>query len=426
MGDDTIKRPSGHITPALVFHTPVTAERAEGAYVFDTGGKRYLDFASGLATTNTGHCHPRVVAAAEEQMKRFVHSGCIFHYPGLEDLAERLARVTPDPIEMFFFSNSGAEAVEGAVKLARFHTGRQGVISFTGSFHGRTTGTLALTGSNARYREAYHPLLPSVFHSPYPYCYRCPMGRSKGSCSLECFGYLEHVLTHLVTPGEVACVVIEPVLGEGGYVVPPADFIKKLRELCTKEGILLVADEVQSGYGRTGRWFACEHFGVAPDIMTTAKAMASGFPLSAVGSTREIMEGWRPGVHGTTFGGNPVSVAAGLATIDVIEEEGLLENATNMGRLATQRLADIQSRHPSLGEVRGLGLMIGVEFIKEDGSPDPEGLKTVIDRCLERGLILVECGTWKNVLRLMPPLNVSSEEINTALETLEETLVGQP
>lgn len=422
MASDLIGRGRDLLTPALVFHTDIIVKKAEGLFVEAADGKRYMDFSSGLATVNIGHCPPEVLEAAKRQMDSLVHSGCIFRYESQVELAERLARITPDGIESFFFSNSGAEAVEGAVKLARFSTGRQGVVGFTGCFHGRTMGALSLTSSAARYRKGFHPLVPSVFHAPYPYCYRCHMGQSREDCSLECFEGLERLLKHQITPDEVACVVIEPVLGEGGYVVPPAGFMKRLRELCSRHGILVVADEVQSGMGRTGRWFASEHFDLRPDIVVMAKALASGFPLSAFGASRELMAKWPPGAHGTTFGGNPVSCAAASATIDRIERDGLLENARLMGEYAMGRLREIRGRKLGIGEVRGLGLMIGVEFIKEDGSPDKERLGQLMKEWLESGLVIIECGVDKNIARIMPPLTVTRDEMDRALFVFEEAL----
>ncbi len=418
-----IRRAKASITPALVFHTTIAAKKGRGIRVEGLDGRSYMDFSSGLATANIGHCPREVVEAAKKQLDALIHSGSIFYYESEVALAERLARIAPPGIDMFFFSNSGAEAVEGAVKLAKCATGRQGVIAFTGGFHGRTLGALSLTSSTARYRKSYHPLLPSLFHAPYPYCYRCPMGKSRDTCSIDCFEYLGRMLRHLIAPEEVACAIIEPVLGEGGYVVPPADYLGKLRDLCTRHGILLVADEVQTGFGRTGRWFACEHFGLRPDIMAVAKGIASGLPLSAVGASSSIMKKWPPGAHGTTFGGNPVSCAAALATIDSIEKKKLLDNAVKAGRCAVERLLAMRDRHPSLiGDVRGLGLMIGIEFINDDRSPSKERLAKVIGRCLERGLIIVECGIDKNIARLMPPLIVTGKEMQKALDIFEEAL----
>lgn len=422
MGNDLKERAKRHISPALVFHTDIEVKKAEGVHVESADGKRYMDFSSGLATANLGHCPPDVLEAAKRQMDSLIHSGCIFRYSSQVELAERLAEITPGPIDMFFFSNSGAEAIEGAIKLARFATSRPGIISFTGGFHGRTMGALSLTTSSARYRRGFHPLLPSVYHAPYPYCYRCLVGQKREDCSLECFEYLEGILKFQISPEDVACMVIEPVLGEGGYAPPPADVMLKLRELCTRHGILLIADEVQSGFGRTGKWFASEHYGLEPDIIVMAKGIASGFPLSAFGAPASIMSKWPPGAHGTTFGGNPVSAAAAVATIDKIRKDGLLENSARMGEYALSRLNDMKKRHGIIGDIRGLGLMIGVEFVKEDGSPDKEGLERVMERCLERGLVIIECGTEKNVARLMPPLTVTRAEMDKALSIFEEAL----
>lgn len=416
---DIVSRAKELLASALVIHTDIVVKSAHGIYVEDVNGKRYMDFASGLAVTNTGHNHPAVVEAIKKQAGSFVHSGSIFYYESLVALCERLRKITPPGLDMFFFSNSGAEAVEGAIKLARFYTGRQGILAFTGGFHGRTFGAASLTTSSIRYRRKYQPFLPSVCHSPYPYCFRCFFGQRRETCGMDCLEYLERLFKHLIHPEEIACMIIEPVLGEGGYVVPPAGFLKKLRETCNQWNILLVLDEVQSGMGRTGKWFASEHFGVVPDIMTVAKGIASGMPLSAVVSTKEIMGQWSPGAHGTTFGGNPVSCAAAAATIDVIEEEGLLDNARLVGEYAMQRLNDIKDRYTCLGDVRGLGLMIGVEFMKE-GKPDASGLKEVLDYCLEHGLVMVECGVDKNIIRLAPPLVVKKEEMDRGLGILED------
>lgn len=417
-----IKKAGRLLTPALAFHTDIVAVKADGVYVEGADGKRYMDFSSGLAVSNTGHSNPAVIEAASKQLKKFIHSGCIFYYEAEVELAEKLARVTPGAIDMFFFSNSGAEAVEGAVKLARAVTGRQGVISFTGGFHGRTMGALTLTTSSARYRKGCHPLVPGFYHSPYPYCFRCPMGQREKTCSMECFSYLESILKHQITPGEVACVIIEPVLGEGGYVVPPKGFLNSLRELCTREGILFIADEVQSGMGRTGRWFASEHYGVVPDIITIAKGIASGFPLSAVGAPKKIMRKWPPGSHGTTFGGNPVSCAAASATIDTIENDKLLANALRLGGYALRRLKAMKKTRPFIGDVRGLGLMIGVEFVGKRNVPDGARLERVMKRCLEKGLIMIECGMDKNIARLMPPLNIKRTEFSRGLDIFEEAI----
>ncbi len=422
MGGDIRQRLAELLTPALVFHTDIKVESASGLYVEDSEGGRYMDFASGLATTNAGHCPSGVVEAVKAQASKLLHSGCIFLYDSIVELAERLKEITPPGIEMFFFSNSGAEAVEGAVKLARHVTGRQGIVAFTGGFHGRTLGAVSLTSSTAKYRRLYHPLLPSVLHSPYPYCYRCFFGRERATCSLECFTYFERMLEHLITPEEVACVIIEPVLGEGGYAPAPKEFLMRLKDFCKDNGILFIADEVQTGFGRTGEWFASTHYGIEPDIMTMAKGIASGLPLSVVASSKEIMRRWPPGAHGTTFGGNPVSCAAASATIDIIQSQGLLENAKRVGGYALERLKAMKERLNAIGDVRGIGLMIGVELVKADGSPDRELTEKVIKSCLQNGLVLVECGTHKNVIRMMPPLVTTESEMKSALDIFEEAL----
>lgn len=423
---ELIEKAKELLTPALVIHTDIVAKKAQGIHVEDINGRHYMDFTSGLATANIGHNHPKVVEAIKNQAEAFIHSGCIFYYEPLISLSEALKKVTPPGLDMFFFSNAGAEAIEGAIKLARFYTGRQGIIAFTGAFHGRTFGAASLTASSIRYRRNYHPFLPSVYHSPYPYCYRCYFGQRTETCRMECYEYLERIFKHLIPPEEVACIVIEPVLGEGGYVVPPSEFLRNLRVLCERYGILLILDEIQSGMGRTGKWFACEHSGIIPDIMAVAKGIASGMPLSAVISKRDIMSRWPPGSHGTTFGGNPVSCAAAMATIKVIEEEGLLENARVVGGYAMEMLSSIKERHSCIGDVRGLGLMIGIEFVREGKEPFTEGVKKIREYCLEKGLVLLEAGTERNIIRLAPPLIVKKEEMERGLNILEEAINRVP
>ncbi|MDA8432696.1 MAG: aspartate aminotransferase family protein [Nitrospiraceae bacterium] len=422
--EDHVARARGALTNALVIHTDILAKKAERIYIEDADGRRYMDFTSGLATTNIGHNHPAVAEAIKRQAEDLIHSGCIFYYEPLLQLAETMREVTPPGLDMFFFANSGAEAVEGALKLARFSTGRQGIVAFTGGFHGRTFGSMSLTTSSIRYRRSYQPFVPSVYHSPYPYCYRCFFGQRPATCGMDCCTHIERLFKHMIPPDEVACMIVEPVLGEGGYVVPPKEFLPRLRDLCDKWNILLIFDEVQAGMGRTGKWFAAEHFGVVPDIMTIAKGIASGMPLSAIASRKEIMEKWPKGAHGTTFGGNPVSCAAAVATIDVMRKEGLLDNALRVGRHAMDRLREIQARFSAIGDVRGLGLMIGIEFVKEGDRPDTEGLGKVMDFCLEKGLILLDCGVDKNIIRLAPPLCVKREELDKGLDILESALAA--
>jgi 4-aminobutyrate aminotransferase len=417
---DTIQRAKRVFTPALHIYYPISVVRGEGVFVYGDDGKRYLDFSSGLAVLNIGHNHPRVREAAGKQMDNLIHSGGIYYNETSVLAAERLLSVAPEGIDMLFFSNSGAEAVEGALKLARHVTGRQGIISFTHAFHGRTLGALSITTSSAAYRNRYHPLLPSVYQVPYPYCYRCRFGKRPDSCRLSCKGYLEEVLTYQIPANEVAAVIIEPFLGEGGYFPAPASFLVALRELCDRHGILLVFDEVQSGMGRTGRWFASEHSGVVPDIMTVAKGIASGFPLSAVAASRRIMELWPSGAHGTTFGGNPVSCAACSATIDVIRDDGLLEKASLRGAMIIERLSPFAVAHPLVGQVRGYGYMIGMEFVTYEGAPNGAACAQVLEYCLSKGLILIGCGLERNVIRFIPPLVTAESELEHALRILEE------
>ncbi len=414
-----VQRAARVFTPALHMYYPITVTNAKGLYVHSSTGEKYMDFSSGLAVLNLGHNHPRVLEAVREQLLHCVHTGGIYYNETTVTAAERLVSVTPAGLDMLFYSNSGAEAVEGALKLARFVTGRQGVISFTGAFHGRTLGALSVTTSSAKYRKRYNPLLPSVYRVPYPYCFRCPFNCEPEMCELRCLKYLNETLEREISPDEVAAIIIEPVLGEGGYYPAPPSFISELRELCTRHGILLILDEVQSGMGRTGRWFVADHLGVVPDIMTVAKGIASGFPLSAVVSTKELMGKWPSGAHGTTFGGNPVSCAASIATIDVIREEGLLDKASVVGAEALSRLCEIAAGHPMIGNVRGFGYMIGIEFVKENGEPNGEACERVLDYCLKKGLILISCGLERNVIRFIPPLISTEHEVEEALDIVE-------
>ncbi len=409
-----------HISPVWSRIADIVVERGEGAYLFDVDGERYLDFTSGIGVTNTGHCHPRVVAAAREQVGKIVHAqvNILYHTP-LFRLADALLEVMPPGLDTFFFSNSGAEAVEGAVKLARHATGRSNVIVFQGSFHGRTNQTMAMTTSKTIYRRHYQPLAAGVFVAPYPYWYR--YGWEPEETSRWCLKELRHLLVSQTAPSETAAVVIEPVLGEGGYVAPPPSFLPGLRELCDEHGILLIADEVQSGFGRTGKFFAVEHFGVIPDVLLMAKGLASGFPLSGLAAPRALMDKWIVGSHGGTYGGNAVSCAAAEATVRVLQD-GLVENAAQMGAVLMDGLRDIQSRHPVMGDVRGLGLMVGTEFTHADGSPATDVAKAVIARCRASKLLLLNCGTYSNVVRWIPPLIVTREQIEVALEIFERAL----
>lgn len=410
-----------HLSPVWPHYTPIIASRAEGSYVYDQEGKAFLDFTCGIGVTNTGHCHPQVVEAIKKQAELLLHGqiNIIVHEPVLELTAE-LRKIVPPAIDGFFFSNSGAEAIEGAVKLARRATGRTNVIVFQGSFHGRTVGTMSLTTSKTIYKAGYQPLMPGVYVAPYPYAYR--YGWSEEQTSQWCLEELEFLLLSQTAPDETAAILIEPVLGEGGYVVPPADFMPGLRKICDEHGILLIVDEIQSGIGRTGKWFAFEHFNVEPDIIVVAKGIASGLPLSGVFSRMELMEKWEPGSHGGTYGGNAIACAAGAATIRVIEEGGLLENASERGSQLMAGLGHLQEKYAGIGDVRGLGLMVGSEFRTKDRKPDKTAAKAVIQECLEGGLILLSCGTWDNTVRWIPPLVVDEEQIQIGLDVFENAL----
>jgi len=352
------------LAPSLAEDWPLLpATRAEGVYLYTADGRRYMDFTSGIAVTNVGHNHPRVLAAAKAQMEQFSHSavGLTLHEPLLR-LAQALPAVMPAGIDMFFFGNSGAEAVEGALKLARYVTQRPAIIAFRGSFHGRTYGAASVTSVKSKYRMHYEPLLPGIYFADYAYPFRCPLGDRPEDAVAWSLDSVQRLFDHLVSPSQVAAMLVEPVLGEGGYVVPPAGFLSGLREICTQHSILLILDEVQSGFGRTGKMFAAQTLGVQPDIMAVAKGIANGIPLSAVAASRELMSQWSAGSHGTTFGGNPVACAAALATLDVIREENLLANATQMGQRLLQGFRTLQATYPVIGDVRGIGLMAALEL----------------------------------------------------------------
>jgi 4-aminobutyrate aminotransferase len=410
-----------HVSPVWPRYTPIIASRAEGSYVYDQDGTPYLDFTCGIGVTNTGHCHPRVVEAIREQAGKLLHGqvNIIYHEPLLE-LVEELRGILHPSLDGFFFSNSGAEAIEGAIKLARHATGRTNIIVFQGSFHGRTVGTMSLTTSKTIYRVGYQPLMPGVFVAPYPYAYR--YGWDEERTSRWCLEELEFLLTTQTAPKETAAILVEPVLGEGGYVVPQPTFMLGLRQICDEHGILLITDEIQSGMGRVGRWFAHEHFNLRPDIVTVAKGLASGLPISGVFSSLELMEKWQPGSHGGTFGANAVAAAAGAATIRAIQEENMLSNAAERGLQLIGELREMQRQYSAIGDVRGLGLMVGVEFRTLDRQPDKDTAKAVVKACLERKLMLLTCGTWENTILFSPPLIVSAEPGALALDIFRQSL----
>ncbi|MEW6661104.1 MAG: aspartate aminotransferase family protein [Bacillota bacterium] len=412
-----------HLSPALAKATQIVFERGEGPYLFDTGGKRYLDFVSGIAVNQLGHCHPKVVAAAKAQIDKLIHGSFnLGHYPSALTFAHELAKVTPGNLDMFFFSNTGAEAVDGALKLARWKTRRPCFIAFQGAFHGRTLGATSVTTSSVGFRARYAPFLPTVYHVSYPYCFRCHYGNKPDTCGLECLEEINRLFKYQTTPEDVAAVIFEPVQGEGGYIVPPVRYMTELAGLCQEKGILLIFDEIQTGFGRTGKMFAAEHFNIVPDIMCLAKGIASGFPLSAVAASKDLMGDWAPGSHGTTFGANPVSCAAALAVLEVFREENILNKCNEMGGYFKSALQGLQDKYPVIGDVRGLGLMLAVEFVDTKGNPDGEACKKATAYCAEHGLLFFNCGTYKNCIRFITPLNVAQSVIDEGLAIFADAL----
>ena len=387
------------LSPALSHYTTLEVERGRGAYLFSTDGEKFLDFACGIAVTNVGHCHPKVVAAIVKQAEILIHAcaGIVYYEPNIQ-LAEKLAQICPGNLSMSFFCQSGAEAVEGAIKLAKYATNKPGIIAFEGSFHGRTLGALSVTTSKQKYRDHYEPLLPNIHIAPY----------SKPN-SLE-------EVERLLSSRQVAGLIVEPVQGEGGYIVPEKDFLAGLRALSNKYEALLIFDEVQTGFGRTGKMFASQHFNVYPDIMTVAKSLASGLPLGAVIAKPEIMKLWSPGAHGSTMSGNPVSCAAAVATLDIIEKDKLIDNSLKMGAYLRSKLEAMKIRYPSMLDVRGLGLMMAVEFENNDI------VKIIMEHCLRNKLIIISCGVRDQVIRFIPPLIVTKEQIDTAINVFEDAV----
>ena len=411
--------------------TNLTVERGEGSWLVTTDGERYLDYSSGIGVTNTGHAHPRVVAAVQAQAAKLLHGqqNIVFHEPGLR-LYERLRTLLPGGPWQAFLSNSGAEAVEASVKLARVATGRPVVLVFRGGYHGRTAQTMAMTTAKNVYRADFEPLPGSVYASAYPYCYRAAGGghAPDAACTCDWEAELDLTLHTLTYPEHVAAIVVEPVLGEGGYIVPPPAFMPRLREITRQHGILLIADEVQTGFGRTGELFAVRHWDVEPDILVFAKGVASGLPLSGIIARADLMARWRPGAHGGTFGGNVVACAAANATLDVIEEEGLVANARDRGAQLLEGLRRLAAGRPAIGDVRGLGCMAAMEFVKPDVGdgrvPDPDLTRRVIAEALDRHLIILSAGPYAQVTRIIPPLVTTQAEVETAIRILGESLVA--
>jgi 4-aminobutyrate aminotransferase len=413
------------ISPSYTRSYPLVAKSGRGIRVQDVDGNEFLDFAAGIAVTSTGHCHPEVVAAIQKQAAELIHiSGTDFYNEPLTQLAEKLSAIAPMPgPHRIFYGNSGAEAIECALKLARYHTGRQHVIAFLGAFHGRTMGALSLTGSKPQQKRRFSPLVPGVTHVRYPYAYRgCTGGpQEQGAFALDCARYIEEKLFKtILPPEEVAAIFVEPIQGEGGYVPAPTNFMQELRAICDRHGILLVADEVQSGAGRTGKWWAIEHTGVQPDIVCMAKGIASGMPLGVCMSRADIMD-WVPGSHASTFGGNPVSIAAALATIEILQREGIA-NAGKVGAKMMERLEGWKKTHPLVGDVRGRGLMIGIELVKDKQTREPAtALRNRVETlAFEHGLMILGCG--ETTIRLCPPLILKEEEAMVGLDILEDVL----
>jgi 4-aminobutyrate aminotransferase len=402
------------LSPLLKQATPVVVDHGEGVYLYDVDGKRHLDFTAGIGVTSTGHCHPRVVAAAQEQVGKLIHGQytTVMHQPLLE-LTKRLGDVVPRGLDTLFFANSGAEAVEAALRLSRQATGRPNIVVFQGGFHGRTVAAATMTTSGTKFSAGFSPMMGGVHVAPFPYAYH--YGWDEQTATKFALRELDYLFATVTSPAETAAFFVEPVLGEGGYVPANAEFLAGLRERADRHGILLVIDEIQTGFGRTGKFWGHEHFGVTPDIVTIAKGLASGFPLSAIAASSELMAKAWPGSQGGTYGGNAVACAAAIATLDVIREEGLVENAAERGRQLLEGARLVADKTPSIGEVRGLGLLVGTEFTTPDGEPDTATAAAAQQAASKNGLLLLTCGAYSNVVRMVPPLVVSAEQVDEAL-----------
>lgn len=415
-----LERDKRFISPSYSRCYPLVIKKGEGCWVEDVDGNVFLDFTSGIAVNNLGHCHPRIVEAAKEQLNKFIHmSGTDFYYELQSQLAEKLSEIVPGVWDKkVFLCNSGTEAIESAIKLASYYTQRDYFISFTGSFHGRTIGSLSLTCSKEVHKRGF-PIMPGVIHVPYGYCYRCQFNKDIKTCDIDCAGYIEKEIFPRISPYDIAAIFVEPIQGEGGYIVPPAQFHSKLRKLTKKYGILLIADEIQTGMGRTGKMLAMEHFDVEPDIICLAKGLASGFPLGAMIAQEHIMT-WPPGAHANTFGGNPIACRAALETIDILTP-AFLHDVWNLSLPFRWELQRLGMGYKCVGDVRGLGMMIAIEFITgEDKTPNPILRDIIIRRCFEKGLLLLPCGS--SSIRFVPPLIVTKEEIDVALDIFKSVL----
>lgn len=421
---ELVKKDEEFISPSYGRFYPLVVESGKGCIVKDVDGNEYIDFNSGLVCLGVGHNHPKVVAAIKSQCDRFLHySNTDFFYREVVDLAEKLAQITPgSPEKKVCFGNSGAEAIEAAVKLAKWHTRRQLFIGFTGAFHGRTVGSLSFTASKPTQKRYFFPLMPGVTHVPYAYCYRCPYKLTYPECHYWCVDFIdEYVLQKYVPPEDTAAIVFESIQGEGGYVVPPPEYFQRIKKLADKYGLLLIDDEVQSGMGRTGKWFAIEHWGVEPDILCTAKALASGLPLGATIAKAKIMD-WVAGSHASTFGGNPLSCVAADAVIEIVKEEKLLENAAKQGAYIMKRLGELKEQSEIVGDVRGKGLMIGMEIVedKESKKPAPQKVTDIIMRSWKRGINVISCGA--STIRVAPPLIITRDLIDSAVDIIGDSV----
>ncbi|WP_341961744.1 aspartate aminotransferase family protein [Planococcus maritimus] len=407
-------------------HPNLLVVKAEGCYYYGADGRTYLDFTSGIAVENVGHRHPKVVQAIKDGADHLIHgpSGVII-YESILKLAYELQQIMPGKLDNFFFANSGTEAIEGGIKLAKYVTKRPYVVSFTGCFHGRSMGALSVSTSKSKYRKHMQPSW-LTYQLPYAHPDDLPEGADPAIFFPEKLERdIEKLFNHQVTPEEVACIILEPVLGEGGYIIPPKEWLEKVREICDRHGILLIFDEVQTGFGRTGNWFAAQTFGVTPDIMAVAKGIAAGLPLSATVASKELMDQWPLGTHGTTFGGNPLACSAALASIEVLKEERLLENAQTLGAYALKELDKLKRKHPVIREVRGVGLMIGIELMDpQTKRPDGKAVMEVLDDCLKQGVLFYLCGNSGEVIRMIPPLVVTQEQIDEGIQVLDQALTN--
>jgi len=422
--DSIIKRDKKVISPSYTRGIPLVVERGQGPYIWDIEGKKYMDFTAGIAVANVGHANPELIKAVRDQADKIMHNAGTDFYNELGvELAEKLCDITPGNFaKRVFFTNSGAETVECAFKLARWYKKGFRMISFLGAFHGRTFGAMTLSGSKLIHRDHFSPLVPGVTHTPYPYCYRCPFDKEYPSCGMECLTYLEDIiLKRVVPPDEVVGIIVEPVQGEDGYIVPPKNFHKELSKLCKHYGFLYIADEIQNGFARSGKWFASDVFGVKPDIICLAKAIAGGLPLGACIAKKEIMS-WPSGSHASTFSGNPLSCAASLASIDFIKKNKLQRNAEKLGKFGLKRLREMKERYKIIGDVRGLGLMLGLELVKDRKTKKPASnkMKSLVNHAFKNGLLLLYGG--KSTPRIAPPLVITKEEFNSGLDILENCL----